>query len=85
VFLSCLSAPCNSQSLVFILLQFTGKLSYHDVMLCTIPAIAQVTVRLAFSMRPNRVSLSPHLRTEADPVSETLCFSGISLLLLFSV
>jgi hypothetical protein len=24
---------------------------------------------------PNRVGVSPHLRTETDPVSETSCFS----------
>jgi hypothetical protein len=29
---------------------------------------------LALSKVPNRVVVSPHLRTETDPVSETLCF-----------
>jgi hypothetical protein len=32
--------------------------------------------RLALSKRPNRVGVSPHLRTETDPVSETSCFSS---------
>jgi hypothetical protein len=32
------------------------------------------TRRLALSKGPNRVSSSHHLRTETDPVSETLCF-----------
>jgi hypothetical protein len=31
-------------------------------------------LRLAFSKGPNRVGVFPHLRTETDPVSETLCF-----------
>jgi hypothetical protein len=32
-------------------------------------------LRLAFSMGPNRISVSfPHLRTETNPVFETLCF-----------
>jgi hypothetical protein len=32
-------------------------------------------LRLALSNGPNRVCVSPcHLRTETDPVSETLCF-----------
>jgi hypothetical protein len=29
---------------------------------------------LAFSMGPNRVSLSTHLKKKGDPFSETLCF-----------
>jgi hypothetical protein len=28
----------------------------------------------ALSKGPNRVGVVPHLRTETDPVSETLCF-----------
>jgi hypothetical protein len=32
-------------------------------------------LRLALSKGPNRVGVFPHLRTETDPVSETLCFS----------
>jgi hypothetical protein len=32
-------------------------------------------LRLALSKGPNRVGVFPHLRTERDPVSETLCFS----------
>jgi hypothetical protein len=31
-------------------------------------------LRLALSKGPNRVGVSPHLRTETDPVSETSCF-----------
>jgi hypothetical protein len=32
-------------------------------------------LRLAFSKKHNRVGVfAPHLRTETDPVSETLCF-----------
>jgi hypothetical protein len=31
-------------------------------------------LKLAFSKGPNRVGVSPHVRTETDPVSETLCF-----------
>jgi hypothetical protein len=32
-------------------------------------------MRLALSKGPNRVGVSPpHLRTETDPVSETMCF-----------
>jgi hypothetical protein len=31
-------------------------------------------LRLPLSKGPNRVSVSPHLRTERDPVSETSCF-----------
>jgi hypothetical protein len=31
---------------------------------------------LALSKGPNRVGVSPHLRTETDPVSETSCFSS---------
>jgi hypothetical protein len=30
---------------------------------------------LALSKGPNWVGVFPHLRTETDPVSETLCFS----------
>jgi hypothetical protein len=30
-------------------------------------------LRLALCKGPNRVGVSPHLRTETDPVSETLC------------
>jgi hypothetical protein len=32
--------------------------------------------RLALSKGPNRVGVSPHPRTETDPVSETSCFSS---------
>jgi hypothetical protein len=32
-------------------------------------------LRLAVSKGPNRVGVFPHLRTETDAVSETLCFS----------
>jgi hypothetical protein len=36
----------------------------------------QVTgLRLALSKGPNRVGVSPQLRTETDPVSETSCFT----------
>jgi hypothetical protein len=31
-------------------------------------------LRFALSKGPNRVGVFPHLRTETDPVSETLCF-----------
>jgi hypothetical protein len=31
-------------------------------------------LRLALSNGPNRVGVSPHLRAETDPVSETSCF-----------
>jgi hypothetical protein len=31
-------------------------------------------LRLALCKGPNRVGVFPHLRTETDPVSETLCF-----------
>jgi hypothetical protein len=30
-------------------------------------------LRLALSKGPNRIGVSPHLRTETDPVSETSC------------
>jgi hypothetical protein len=33
------------------------------------------TQRSKRSKGPNRVGVFPHLRTETDPVSETLCFS----------
>jgi hypothetical protein len=33
-------------------------------------------LRLGFSKGPNRVGVSPHLRTETDPVSEMLRFSS---------
>jgi hypothetical protein len=32
-------------------------------------------IEVALSKGPNRVGVFPHLRTETDPVSETLCFS----------
>jgi hypothetical protein len=31
-------------------------------------------VEVTLSKGPNKVAVSPHLRTETDPVSETLCF-----------
>jgi hypothetical protein len=34
------------------------------------------SLRLALSKAPNRVGVSPHLRMETDPVSETSCFSS---------
>jgi hypothetical protein len=34
-----------------------------------------VDSKLVFSKGPNRVGVSLHLRTERNPVSDTLCFS----------
>jgi hypothetical protein len=36
-------------------------------------------LRLTLSKGPNRVCVSPHLRTETDPVSETSCLTSDSL------
>jgi hypothetical protein len=37
-------------------------------------------VQVALSKGPNRASVSPHPRTETDPVSETSCFLVIRIL-----
>jgi hypothetical protein len=41
-----------------------------------IQVIEDGRLRLALSKGPNRSGVSPHLRMETDPVSETSCFSS---------
>jgi hypothetical protein len=42
----------------------------------TIFVLLKRDLRLDLFKGPNRVRVSPHLRTETDPVSETSCFSS---------
>jgi hypothetical protein len=47
----------------------------RDITTNNVFTIWLIWLRLALSKGPNWVGVFPHLRTETDPVSETLCFS----------
>jgi hypothetical protein len=53
-------------------MEHDAEIQYYNSEVRLDPSITGL--RLALSKGPNRVGVSPHLRTETDPVSETSCF-----------
>jgi hypothetical protein len=66
-----ISCNINITDIVLVVIVVPDYIVFHVSVLIFL--VMLTLLRFALSKGPNRIGVSPHLRTETDPVSETSC------------